>query len=266
MPRRPLLFTAILLALLMMHGGCTTEPEVVELDSGLRYERLREGSGEPAGPGTVAQVHYRARVAGREEAFDDSYERGVPYQFPVDGRNVLPGWRAAVQLMRVGERGRITMPPELAFGAAGYGDVVPPHATLVFEAELVGVRPADPNRPPPLADSLLRAVAPGVHVYDWTVGTGRSLHDGLRATVHYTGWVAGGDKFDSSRDNGEPYTFWVDEAPLPSWSEALAGMQVGGLRRIVVAPEQAYGASGAGPIPPNATLVFDVELLDLQDL
>jgi FKBP-type peptidyl-prolyl cis-trans isomerase FkpA len=108
---------------------------------------------------------------------------------------------------------------------------------------------------------------------DGTVGTGNEATAGRRVTVHYTGWLFDetkpdhkGRKFDSSRDRNEPFDFRLGGGEvIRGWDEGVAGMKVGGQRTLTIPPDMGYGARGAGGvIPPNATLVFDVELLDVR--
>ena len=108
---------------------------------------------------------------------------------------------------------------------------------------------------------------------DEQVGTGTEAVAGRRVTVHYTGWLyeesrpdKKGSKFDSSRDRNEPFAFPLGGGQvIRGWDEGVAGMKVGGRRTLTIPPHMGYGAGGAGGvIPPNATLVFDVELLDVR--
>ena len=94
------------------------------------------------------------------------------------------------------------------------------------------------------------------------VATGR----GQTVIVHYTGWLEDETKFDSSRDRNEPFSFPMECGyVIPGWDEGVKGMQVGGVRRLVIPPELGYGAQGAGGvIPPNATLLFEIELLEIS--
>ena len=106
----------------------------------------------------------------------------------------------------------------------------------------------------------------GLHVQTLTEGTGAEVASGQTAVVHYTGWLPDGSSFDSSVEGGEPFPFLLGAGRvIPGWDEGVAGMKVGEKRRLVIPPALGYGAAGAGEaIPPNATLVFDVELIEIQ--
>src|SRR5215510_6457878 len=99
-----------------------------------------------------------------------------------------------------------------------------------------------------------------------TSGSGPSPSSGLTATVHYTGWLTDGTKFDSSVDRNQPFQFKIGTGGvIQGWDKGVVGMRVGGKRHLTIPPDMGYGANGSPPaIPPNATLVFDVELLGLS--
>lgn len=107
--------------------------------------------------------------------------------------------------------------------------------------------------------------ASGLQYWDIVVGTGAPAVVGKGVKVHYSGFLTTGEKFDSSRDRGEPFVFQLGAGEvIKGWDEGVAGMKVGGQRQLRIPPGLAYGSSGAGgTIPPNATLIFDVELLDV---
>jgi len=103
-------------------------------------------------------------------------------------------------------------------------------------------------------------------IEDLTVGKGAEAKSGTKITVHYTGWLTSGKKFDSSRDAGKPFQFVVGKgAVIQGWDEGVVGMRVGGKRKLTIPPELAYGEPGIGyDIGPNATLIFEVELLKVE--
>ena len=106
-----------------------------------------------------------------------------------------------------------------------------------------------------------------LEVEDITVGVGQAAQSGDAISVHYTGWLASGKKFDSSRDRGTPFSFRLGSGQvIQGWDRGLIGMQVGGVRRLTIPPEQGYGNRevGGGLIPPNSTLIFEVELLSIE--
>jgi FKBP-type peptidyl-prolyl cis-trans isomerase len=105
----------------------------------------------------------------------------------------------------------------------------------------------------------------GLEYSDIVVGTGATAVPGKPVSVHYTGWLTNGDKFDSSLDRGKPFVFTLGEGQvIKGWDEGVAGMKAGGKRQLRIPPALGYGDSGAGgAIPPKATLIFDVELLEV---
>jgi FKBP-type peptidyl-prolyl cis-trans isomerase len=107
--------------------------------------------------------------------------------------------------------------------------------------------------------------ASGLYYQDLQAGAGDEATAGSSVSVHYEGWLPDGTKFDSSRDRGSPFTFALGAGSvIAGWDEGVAGMRVGGMRKLVIPPDLGYGAAGAGGvIPGNATLVFDVELLEV---
>lgn len=107
--------------------------------------------------------------------------------------------------------------------------------------------------------------ASGLKYVELKPGTGATPKPGQVITVHYTGTLENGTKFDSSRDRDQPFEFPIGAGQvIKGWDEGLSTMKVGGRRKLIIPPELGYGASGTGPIPPNSTLIFDVELLGVK--
>jgi len=106
----------------------------------------------------------------------------------------------------------------------------------------------------------------GLKYTDSKIGTGAEAKAGQTVSVHYTGWLTNGTKFDSSKDRGQPFMFPLGGGRvIKGWDEGVQGMKVGGVRKLTIPSNLGYGAQGAGGvIPPNATLVFEVELLDVK--
>jgi FKBP-type peptidyl-prolyl cis-trans isomerase FkpA len=96
------------------------------------------------------------------------------------------------------------------------------------------------------------------------VGTGAEAVAGSTVGVHYTGWLTSGRKFDSSLDRGQPFSFRIGAGQvIAGWEQGVAGMRVGGKRKLTIPSSLGYGRRGAGPIPPGATLIFEIELLEV---
>jgi peptidylprolyl isomerase len=237
----------------------------VTTESGLRYAVLSAAdSGEPCGPNDIASVHYTGYFEdGRQ--FDASNKAGAPARFSVGG--VIAGWTEGLQLMRPGEKYKLFIPWELAYGETGYPGAIPPKANLIFDVELVDVTPGPkPMEVPEFllpADDQLTTTESGLQYFAIEAGSGDPPGPTDTVTVHYAGWLTDGTPFDSSYGRGEPTTFPLDRV-IPGWTEGLQLMSPGAEYVLVIPPDLAYGEAGAGGvIGPNATLVFKVSLLSI---
>lgn len=233
--------------------------------SGLQYTEVSVGSGPSPAPGDIVSVHYTGTLE-NGTVFDASYGRGQPFQFPLGQGQVIKGWDEGIALMKQGGKAILTIPPQLGYGERGAGGVIPPNATLIFQVELMAIRQGAPAAPSAVAASDYVSTTSGLKYYDFQVGTGAAPQKGQQVTVHYTGWLLEGGKFDSSLDRGEPFRFAIGMGQvIPGWDEGVLSMKVGGKRQLVIPAELGYGAQGAGGvIPPNATLIFEVELLEVR--
>lgn len=142
--------------------------------------------------------------------------------------------------------------------ACSQKETASPEATKGGEAKLE--EGAVPN-----SDKLVKTSS-GLQYADLVPGSGASPSPGKKVTVHYTGWLTDGKKFDSSVDRNEPFTFQIGAGEvIKGWDEGVMSMKIGGKRKLIIPAGLGYGAAGAGgAIPPNATLVFEVILLDIR--
>jgi FKBP-type peptidyl-prolyl cis-trans isomerase len=144
---------------------------------------------------------------------------------------------------------------QLILGATGLGAVL-----LFADAGAGGT-----GGPPPVTGQS-NTTPSGLEYLDVVVGTGAVANAGQQVSVHYTGWLADGSSFDSSVSRGQPFAFALGRGQvIKGWDEGVSGMRIGGKRRLIIPAALGYGARGApGAIPPNATLIFDVELLGVR--
>jgi len=137
-------------------------------------------------------------------------------------------------------------------------------ALLLAMVAFVFAQKADNSKPTPVQGKG-KTMAGGLEYWDLKEGTGKAAGPYSRVTVHYTGWLTNGKKFDSSVDRGQPFSFTNGKHEvITGWEEGVVGMKVGGKRQIKIPYELGYGRNGYGPIPPAATLIFDIELLDVK--
>lgn len=223
--------------------------------SGLASKVLQPGTGteHPRASDRVT-VHYTGWTTDGQ-MFDSSLRRGQPATFPLN--RVIRGWTEGLQLMVVGEKRRLWIPEEMAYG----GRPGRPQGMLVFDVELLAIErapepppvPEDVAGPPPNAERTESGLASRV----LRPGTG-TRHPTATDTVevHYTGWTTDGEMFDSSVTRGRPATFPLNRV-IPGWTEGVQLMVEGEKRRFWIPANLAY----EGRPGPQGTLVFDVELL-----
>jgi peptidylprolyl isomerase len=233
--------------------------------SGLQYTERLAGSGPKPQPGEIVTVHYTGKLEDGT-VFDSSHNSGEPINFPLGMGYVIPGWDEGIALMSQGGQATLVIPPALAYGEEGFGNVIPPNATLTFDVELVAIAPGSPTAPTAVDASSYITTEQGIKYVDLVAGDGPAATNGQLIVTHYTGWLEDGTKFDSSIDRGEPYSFNLGMGQvIAGWDLGLRGMKVGATRQLVIPAQYAYGEEGyGGVIPPNATLIFEIELLEAQ--
>lgn len=243
-----------------------SEKKLDEMTNGLQYYDLTAGKGTEAITDSIVTTDYTIWVQGEDDeyTFVASSQDGQPLTFVIgQGNMVFPGWEWGVLGMKAGGKRFLVIPPDLALGEQGNADI-PPNSTLVMEIELVEI--AEPQVATEVDEEDYTTTESGLKYYDLQKGTGDAPTEGQTVAVHYTGWLEDGTQFDSSIERGQPFTFVLGTGSvIAGWDEGVASMKVGGKRQLVIPADLGYGESGSGSIPPSATLIFEVELLEIQD-
>lgn len=233
-------------------------------DSGLQIAILNEGDGgDAAEMNDTVTVDFTLWVADSGRFFTGSTTSGEPFVFPVGSEMVFPGWNEGVVGMTVGEKRQLLIPAELGLGEDSFGEIVPPNSDLLMQVEMLDIQ--KPRKATVVDEGDYTVTDSGLKYVDLVEGDGDMPEAGQTVVVHYTGWLEDGVQFDSSLDRGQPFPFTLGTGSvIAGWDEGVATMKVGTVRQLVIPAELGYGASGSGPIPPGATLIFEVELLDIQ--
>jgi FKBP-type peptidyl-prolyl cis-trans isomerase len=241
-------------------GSAAGEQDVVATPSGLKSKVLVRGTGtEHPTDADRVKVHYTGWTQD-DKVFDSSVARGEPSTFGVT--ELIPGWTEALKLMVVGEKRRVWIPAQLAYGTSPR--LGAPSGDLTFDIELLEIvespkAPSDVAAPPASAQTT----ASGLAYTFLAKGNGRRRPKQTdRVVVHYSGWTTDGKLFDSSLTRGSPSTFSLN-GMIPGWQEGLMLMVEGDQARFWIPAHLAYG-NNPRPGAPSGILVFDIELLKIE--
>ncbi len=256
-------------------------PGVEKLDSGVEYLVITKGDGKGASPTARdrVEVRYDGRIAKSGLKFDSSYDRGETSTFEVNG--VIPGWRDGLQKMQPGDMFMFWIPSAQGYGERGAGIEIPPNADLMFQVELVRVL-SDPwpsAMPWPTDASDIVRLPSGLEYRSIESGApeGGSPTDGDVVLVQFEGRLEDPDyqvgdtleeKLDSSLvvstyDEGQPKQFLVSGL-TPGWQEVVKLMRPGDRWMVRIPAQINYGEDSADRIPPNSTVIYEIELLAFQ--
>jgi len=260
--------------------------------SGIYFVESVAGNGMKIDTGCWVTLHFKVYLIDGKQLFS-SYDRGEPIGFEYGKRFDTPGVEEAIKMMKKGGKATAIVPSSLAFGEKGRAGVVPPFSTMIYELEIINVQTkvehdktlaADKkkseeklqkNKTEEMANltkylkekNITAKPSPsGIYYIEKIKGSGAKAATGKVVKVHYTGTLLNGTKFDSSRDRNQPFEFTLGQGQvIKGWDEGIALMNVGGKATLIIPSNMGYNERDMGTIPPYSTLVFDVELIDVQD-
>lgn len=263
-PKADLVFEIELLSVMRLPTFTAPDPKKQQATkSGLKYEVLQAGEGEPPRPGQGVKVRFAVWSDRGQHVFSTEVNNHVIEGICGSLRLAMPTGEKflteAVRLMKPGARYRFEVPAELCWGGRGVAPHVQPNATTIWELELMQINDV-PKFEKPDPEKMVKRES-GLKYEILEEGTGKSPSASDQVTVHYTGYLEDGTVFDSSLARGEPTTFPLGGV-IPGWIEGLQLMKEGAKYRFTIPSDLAYGPRGSPPtIPPNATLIFVVELI-----
>jgi len=234
--------------------------------SGLQVTEVEHGDGSIAKKGDVMSILYTASFKdGR--VFDSQQDAEAPYRFRVGMKQLLPGFDEGVATMRAGARRELLLPPEIAYGQEGLAGTVPPDSWIKIDVKVLKIEPSPP--PPEPWNEVgyeITTLSSGLQYIDFVVGDGKSPTPDSSVGIHFSAFLDDGTLFDSTVTRGQPIEFKLSESPLiEGLRQGLMTMREGGSRKLIIPPFLAYGEKGFKDIvPPNATLIYDVELIVVQ--
>jgi FKBP-type peptidyl-prolyl cis-trans isomerase len=261
--------------------------------SGIYYIESEAGKGMKIDTGCQVTLQFKVSTIDGKQIFS-TFDRPEPVSFAYGKKFDTPGFEEAIGMMKKGTKAKVIVPSKMAFGEQGRGNLVPPFATIVYEAEITDVvSKADyekqeakkkaeekqkvdkaKNEETGLMQKYLKEnkitakpTAEGLYYIEQVKGTGPRAMAGKKVRVSYTGKLLNGKVFDTSKDKNPPYYEFTLGAGqvIKGWDEGIAMMNKGGKAMLVIPSTLAYGERGMGDITPYSPLTFEVELVDVLD-
>lgn len=237
--------------------------EKQELENGLEIYTVKEGEGRKIKDDDFVKVHYTGYLE-NDKMFDSSVEDEKPIQIQLGKNQVIKGWEQALLQLNVGDKARIVIPPELAYGEKGRGEI-PANETLTFDVKIIKAKSPVNVEPYDVSGKDTTFTKTGLGIIKVKTSQGPDAKKGDKIKVHYTGYLSDGEIFDSSVEADQPITFKLGEKKvIPGWEEGLLHMKEGEKARLIIPYQLGYGEKGYGPIPPKSQLIFDMELLEIK--
>lgn len=269
---------ALLFSVFLLIAGCSKSNKVVTLKSGLQYKDDVVGTGKVAKMGDLVSINFAGWVIKdstnlfKDWSKDKSRARysiggtkeKTPYKFLLSAGSFIKGSAGGIAGMKVGGKRTIIIPSDLAYGKRGIGPI-PPNSSIKVVVELKDARKPVVAQQWKVDPSKFKTTKDGLKYAIIKEGTGPKAVTGDMVTVNYSGYLLNGKKFDSSVERDEPFTFKIGvHQVIAGWDEGIQLLNKGAKAELIIPPALAYGNRAIGKIPPNSTLVFDVELINIK--
>lgn len=240
-----------------------TGKDTIETASGLKYIVATKGRGVKVDSGMIVTVHYTGYFEDGS-IFDSSVERGEALTLPIGTGKVIKGWDEGITYLHVGDKARLFIPYDLAYGEVARGPI-PAKSNLIFDVEILKAEQAAVAVAFNVAGKDTITTASGLKYIVAQEGTGQQAVSGKTVKVHYTGYFTDGKIFDSSVERGEAFEFVLGGGNvIKGWDEGIALLKVGEKARLIIPYDLGYGEKDFYDIPGKSTLIFDVELLEVK--
>jgi len=277
--KKLLLLNVLIITALLF--GCNKGPEVVTLESGLKYVDDSLGTGREAKVGDLISIHFKGWMIPKDStgelftdwsvdstkrmlSLGDSKSRNQPIKFVLNSGSFIKGTDEGIVGMKTGGVRTMIIPSALAYGEAGIG-FIPPSTDLKVVVELLDVKDKVDAKMWDVDSTLFKTTPSGLKYAIITQGEGPAVEAGKVVTVQYSGYLIDGTLFDSSVERDEPIQFVVGQGQvIPGWDEGMLLLKKGDKARFIIPPQLGYGDMQLEKIPANSTLIFDTEIIDIQ--